>query len=169
MKRFFLVLLMSISALSFAQSEERVAKASKHNGSAIVGFGTGGPSFGLAYEYMLDQSGGVGGHLRIFSKDDHTPGVNNGYTIVGGALHHHFYKRSWDLDFSPSFNIINIDVLGSGDDKTTFGPGLGISLMTQLTDMISVGFENARYWVWFNDDYGGMAIDDFALKIRASF
>lgn len=168
MRRFFLLALMSFSALGFAQTDERTAKANKHNGSGVVGFGTGGPSFGLAYEYMFDQSAGLGGHLRIFSKDDDSPGVNNGYTIVGGALHHHFYKRSWDLSFSPSLNIINIDAL-NGDDKTAFGPGLGISLMTQLTDMISVGFDNARYWVWLNEDYGGMVIDDFALKVRASF
>ena len=157
------------TCLAHAQIEERTAKASHHNGAVTLGFGSGGTSFGLGYEYMYDQSAGVGGHMRIYQKDDTSPGTSNGLTIAGASMSHHFYKRSWDLSLSPSFNIINIDSVRPNGSKSTMGPGLSISIMTQITDMISIGFDNSRFWVWFNDEYRGLAIDDFAFRLRASF
>lgn len=162
MKRILLATLLSLSFAASAEFDEKTAKGTKHSGSLMLGFGQGGTAFGFGYEYMFDQSGGFGGHLRIFPKDKHA----NGLTVIGGSMVHHFYKRSWDLSFSPSFNIINID---GANDNTTFGPGLSISLMNQITDMVSVGFDNSRYWVWFEDSSRGLAIDDFAVRVRINF
>lgn len=170
MKQLLIAALFILSFNVHAQLEEKIAKASPHNASVLLGFGTGGIAFGLTYEHMFDQSAGIGGHLRVFPKDDDAPGISDGLTIIGASLSHHFYKRSWDLSFSPSLNIISIDsVRANSNDETTLGPGLTIALMTQITDMISIGFDNSRYWVWFNGEYAGLSIDDFALRVRASF
>lgn len=168
MKRILFVTLLCLSFSATAQFDEKVAKAAKHSGSFLVGFGAGGTAFGFAYEFMPDQSLGFDGHLRVFPKDNQGANQSQGLMVLGGSMVHHFYKRSWDLAFSPSFNIINIDAT-NGNDQTTFGPGLSISLMTQLTDQISVGFDNSRYWIWFDDDFRGSALDDFAIRIRSSF
>ncbi|MGE0526882.1 MAG: hypothetical protein AB7G93_14980 [Bdellovibrionales bacterium] len=173
MKR-LLIWLLSLSCVTTlslsasAQMDDHTAKGNTHNGFAMGSFTRAGFAFGLAYEYMFDASAGVGAHLRSFQKD-RDEGVN-GYMVVGAAYVSHFYKRSWDLSFAPSFNIINVDSYRDRpDDATTMGPGLTISLLYQVAERVAIGFDNSRYWVWFDDDYAGLIIDDLAFKLRVNF
>jgi hypothetical protein len=170
MKRLLCLLILMTSTSAFAQSDERSAKAATHNVSALLGHNAGGFNFGVSYEHMMDNSVGFGGHVRLFNKEDSGTNQVNGYMIIGGAMGYHFYKKNWDLSFSPSVNMINIDsVSANPDDASVIGPGLTISLVSQLTPNFAIGFDNSRYWVWFDDDYAGLAIDDFAVKARMSF
>ena len=141
----------------------------------------GGFSLGAAYEFMYDSSTGVGAHIRTFTKQAEATGPNppyvkehHGLMIFGATLGHHFFKGKWDLAFTPSFNIISIDSSDNStpprpDDATTMGPGLSIALLWQLTDMVAAGFDYSNYWVWFEEDHRGLAISDFAIKVKASF
>ena len=171
MKRILvLAIWLSCASVSNAQTDERTAKSSPHNIYALASFGLGGFSFGAAYEFMSDNSAGLGGHIRVVNKENGPINASNGYTIIGAQMGHHFYKKSWDLAFTPSANIINIDSVSlNPDDTSAFGPGLSISLLCSLTENFSLGFDNARYWVWFEEDYQGLVIDEFAIKGRFSF
>lgn len=161
------VLLGSVNV--FAQ-EDRSAKLGPHAVSAVASFPQGGFSIGAAYEYSLEDSMGVVGHFRLFSKEDAPKNPGHGLMVAGIGAAHHFYKKSWDLAFTPSINMINIDnVSKTGDDATAFGPGLSVSLLCQMTDRIAAGFEWANYWVWFNEDFAGKRVDDLGLKVRMNF
>ena len=174
MKRvIFAAVLFLSTGLAHAQLEDRTAKASPHNFSLNLAPSAGGISLGFAYEYMYDASTGVGAHIRTFSKEDSGPNTSNGYMIVGAGLGHHFFKRSWDLSFTPSFNILSIDSINPNnrDDSTTMGPGLSIALVWAFTDRFAVGFDYQNYWVWFDEDWNGPQneISDLSIKLRASF
>lgn len=147
------------------------AKAAAHNFSVLFSMNRGGAALGANYEYMYDGATGVGAHIRTFPKETGT--VRNqgpGYMIFGAQLGHHFYKKRWDLAFTPSFNFISIDShVARPDDTTTMGPGMSISLTWQLTDRIAAGFDYSNYWVWFSDDWAGLNMSDMALKVKASF
>lgn len=167
MKRILIAALALCSSAAFAQMDVRTARASQHNFSALLSKNTGGFSLGAGYEYMYDGATGVGAHIRSFSKEDSGPNRNHGYMIFGAALGHHFFKGKWDLAFTPSFNMISIDALGTTPgDSTTMGPGMSISLVWALTEMISLGFDYSNYWVWFDDDWAGLRMSDMALKLK---
>lgn len=169
MQKLILCLFVFSSLNAAAQMEDRSPKGGPHNASAVAGFNRGGFTFGAAYEYMYQDSMGVGAHLRWFNKEDSGTNRANGLFIIGAGAGHHFYKKSWDLSFTPSLNIINIDSVGAGDDSTTFGPGLSIALLCQVSSAVAVGFDFSNYYVWFDDDYAGQVISDMAFKIRMGF
>jgi hypothetical protein len=170
MKHLLILMVWLTSTVAIAESDDRSAKASPHNVSALLGHNAGGFNFGVAYEHMLDNSMAFGAHVRMFNKEDSGTNLVNGYLIIGASAGFHFYKKTWDLGISPSVNMINIDSYRARpDDASVIGPGLGLSLLTNITSTFAIGFENAKYWVWFDDDYAGLAIDDFAVKARLSF
>ncbi len=180
MIRVLLVTLAFSATTAFAQMDVKTAKASAHNFTGLLSMQTGGVSLGAGYEYMWDTSTGVGAHLRTFSKREAGTGANagdttsHGFMIFGASLGHHFFKGKWDLAFTPSFNIINIDSLSKAnpavpDDTMAMGPGMSISLVWLLTERISAGFDYSNYFVWFGDSYKGPVLSDFALKVKASF
>lgn len=167
MKRLIFILI-TLSSVSVSAQSDEAARSSKHNGYATLGINSGGLTFGAGYENMIDVGTGLTGGVRWFSKDDKRPA--NGLFIFGGGVAHHFYKKHWDLAFTPSMNVINIDTASRAqDDVTTLGPGLSISLLWQASPRIAIGFDNTRYWVWFDDDYSGTLIDDLSVRMRASF
>ena len=156
--------------LSSALAQDFTAKASPHNVAVDLSMNEGGFSIGAGYEYMLDEGAGwsVGGHARAFQKD-RSNGAN-GLMIIGAQSGYHFYKKAWDLGLVPSLNIVSIDSVSiKPGDATTFGPGLALTLTTQLTERFSVGFAYSNFYVWFNSDYRGLAISDLALRGRFSF
>ena len=167
----YLTLVLALLALpAMAQSEDRGARGGPHNASAVLSFAQGGLSFGAGYEYMAQDSIGIGGHFRWFNKEDGPRNASNGYMIIGASAAHHFYKKNWDLSFAPSFNLINIDnASATQDDGTTLGPGLSLSLLCALTDNVAMGFDWSNYWVWFDSDFAGKRIDDLGVKLRMSF
>lgn len=168
MKHLLLGLILMCSSASFAAMDERPAPHGPHNAWGTGGFNLGGFTLGAGYEYSLDPAFGVGGYIREFPKD--TKRGADGLVIVGAGAGYHFFKKSWDLAFTPGFAIVSIDSASAlKDDTTTFGPSLGIGLMCQLTSIWAVGFENTRYWVWFSNDYQGELRDDMSIKVRASF
>lgn len=170
MKRLLFLMILLNSQLAIAQNDDRSAKGSTHNVSAVLGYNAGGFNFGAGYEHMMDNSVGIGGHVRIFNKEDSGTNTTNGFMIIGGSMGYHFYKKNWDLSFTPSINMINIDsIVARPDDASAIGPGLSFGLVTQLTPNFALGFDNSRYWVWFDDDYAGGVIDDFAIKARMNF
>lgn len=170
MKQLLILMACLTSTLAFAQGEDRSAKASPHNVAALLGHNAGGFNFGVAYEHMMDNSMGFGAHVRMFNKEDSGTNTVNGYLIVGASLGYHFYKKTWDLGIAPSVNMINIDSYRARpDDASVLGPGLSLSLLSNITRTFAIGFENAKYWAWFDDDYAGLVIDDFAVKARMSF
>lgn len=179
MTRTVFIALACWSGLAFAQMD---AKSKGHNFSVLGSMQKGGFSLGAAYEYMYDGSTGIGGHIRTFPKNEATTGANaelnpsHGYMIFGATLGHHFFKGKWDLAFTPSFNIMSIDSESTAnpprpDDTTTMGPGLSISLLWSITEMIALGFDYSNYWVWFEDDYKGLQTDisDLAFRLKAGF
>lgn len=162
------------SNFSSSSSSNVEAKASGHNFSVLMSMARGGVSLGAAYEYMFDGATGVGGHIRTFPKETGNSSGNNGpgFMVFGAQMGHHFYKKRWDLAFTPSFNIISIDSHQTRpDDTTTMGPGMSISLLWQLTDRIALGFDYANYWIWLEDDWASTnhAISDMAVKLKAGF
>jgi hypothetical protein len=168
MKHLLLAAAMIFATAAYA-ADDRPSLSGPHNVSGTLGFAPGGVTISGAYEYMMDASWGVGGYLRMFPKEDSLPNPDEGLMIVGATLGHHFYKKNWDLSFTPGFALINIDAIGGRDDVTTFGPSLGIGLLYQLTGTWAVGFENTRYWVWFDSDWAGELRDDMSFKVRATF
>lgn len=153
-----------------ASAQEFTAKASPHNVFLDLSVNRGGLGVGAGYEYMLDPAAGlaIGGQVRGFSKDAHSRA--NGLMILGATGGFHFFKKAWDLAFTPSVNLISIDSYQqTPGDATTLGPGLGISLTTQLTERFAIGFAFNNYYVWFNNDYRGILINDLALRGRFSF
>ncbi len=136
-----------------------------------LGFWTGGMVLGVDYEYLGKQDFGLGGYLRMYEQDEdrQSPGV----TTIGFFIRPHFNKKSWDFYVSPGFGIIKIDDYDSnrnnGDDATTLGPSMALGLMYDLGGAISIGVESMSYWVWFEDDYRGQILEDFAMKLRVNF
>jgi len=170
MKNLFLILSLMASAGAFAQGDDRSAKSGPHSVNAVISFPNGGVSLGAGYEHMLQDSLGIEGHFRLFTKETDPSNASDGMLIIGAGASHHFYKKSWDLAFTPSLNLINIDtVKAGGDDTTALGPGLSISLLCQMSANVAVGFDWGNYWVWFNGDYAGKRVDDLALKLRLGF
>lgn len=168
MKNLMLALVLCVAAN--AQADDRSGKSGPHSVSAVASFPKGGFSLGGAYEYMMQDSLGIVGHFRFFAKEDDPGNRSDGMVIIGAGASHHFYKKSWDLSFTPSFNIINIDSAAvGGDDKMALGPGLTIAFLTQVSANVAIGFDWANYWVWFDDDYAGKKVDDLAIKLRLSF
>lgn len=180
---FVLVALMTFAGVAHAQmssgssgaSSAPDAKASLHNFSVLISMARGGAALGAAYEYMYEGSTGIGAHIRTFAKETSGDVIEQGpgLMIVGAQLGHHFFKKRWDLAFTPSFNLISIDSHVSGpnnpEDATTFGPGMSISLLWQITDRISAGFDYNNYWVWLDSDWAGHRISDMAFKLRVGF
>lgn len=170
MKQILLVGALLISIATVAQAEERMSSNGPHSVSGTMGFNTGGFTLSGEYEYMMDSSFGVGAYIREFPKDTDVKHSSNGYLMVGGNVDAHFYKKNWDLSFAPGFAVIKIDSSSAlKDDTTTMGPSLSVGLLWQLTPAFAVGFENARYWVWFSSDYAGQLRDDMSIKGRFSF
>ncbi len=170
MKSVFLFLALFGSFNVFAQTDAGSAKGGLHNASAVLSFPRGGFSFGLGYEYMMQDSMGFEAHLRMFNRNTDAGKTADGMMIVGVGASHHFYKKSWDLSFTPSVNIMNIESAATnGKDSTVFGPGLTVGLLTQVTPAIAIGVDWSNYWAWFDDDYAGKRVDDLAFKGRFSF
>lgn len=170
MKVFICTLALLISTASFAQTEDRPGTRGPHNAAVTAGVNRGGLTLGGEYEYMLPSALGVGAHVREFPKDTGPVNATDGYLIVGVSASHHFYKKTWDLSFSPGFDIINIDAVNSKPGSTTTaGPDLAIGLLCQVNSSVAIGFENTRYWVWFDKNYAGVLRDDLSFKVRATF
>lgn len=173
MKCILFASLLIWSGLAAAQMDVRSAKASTHNFSLLGSMAQGGFSLGANYEYMMDSSAGIVGHIRSFSKKTATtssPSSFSGLNVVGVGLGHHFFKGKWDLAFTPTFNILQIDSLTANPgDVTTMGPGMSVSLLWVITERFGAGFDWSNYWVWFDEDYRGLRISDMAVKLRASF
>ncbi len=165
MKRILLFVAFSFCFPAVAQLDS----TANRDGVMVLGsMSRGGFALGAAYEHLFENSTGLVGHFRMFQKDDDKGA--NGYMIFGGGLSHHFYKKKWDLAFTPSFNVISIDsVTTTPGDSTTMGPGLSIALLWTLTPKFSLGFDYNTYWVWFDEDYVGNVINDFAIKFKVAF
>lgn len=169
MKR-LLFLVTLLGSLNASAQTDASAKAGANSVSALASFSQGGFNFGAAFEHLYTDSMGIDGHIRIFNRDSKAPGTSDGLLIVGVGAAHHFYKKSWDLALTPSLNIINVDPASSSvDDKTTFGPGMTISLLCQWTPHLAFGVDWANYWVWFDSDFAGKRVDDLAVKAQYSF
>lgn len=167
MKHLLLATLLMTAPLAMAQGDDR-GKANPHNLNVTTGFNRGGFTFGAGYEHMFDGSTGAGGHFRMFSKDKDR-GLA-GLILIGADLSHHFYKKSWDLAFTPSLNMIMIDsAVAGGDDATTFGPGLAITLTWAMTERFALGFDYSNYWAWFDKDYQGLNVNDMSVRFRIGF
>ena len=169
MKTFVLGAMLALSTQG-ALAQDFAAKASLHNVAVDLSVNEGGFSLGAGYEYMFDEAAGwsVGGHARVFSKD--RPSYANGLMIIGAQSGYHFFKKAWDLGFVPSVNIISIDSYRvTPGNTTTVGPGLALTLTTQITERFAIGFAYSNFFVWFNNDYRGLAITDLALRGRFSF
>ncbi|MGE4131289.1 MAG: hypothetical protein AB7F86_06600 [Bdellovibrionales bacterium] len=192
MKRIVLSAIFAFSGVAMAQMDAGGSSSSGsgfssrsnvHNFSIVASKNYGGFSLGAAYEYMYEAATGIGGHIRSFSKEGSYSGSGSGkltarhegLMIFGAMLGHHFFKKHWDLAFTPSFNIISIDShYGTPsstipDDATTMGPGLSISLLWSITNSVGLGFDYSNYWVWFDDDWPGLRISDMGIKFKVAF
>lgn len=174
MKSFLVALAIATTSSGALASDYGLTK---HNVYGGLGFVTGGFGLGVDYENMSLKDFGMGGYVRMYQKEDDRTAP--GYMILGGFIRPHFNKKAWDFYVSPGFAIIMLDdnsKTASGanktaNDSTTFGPSLAIGLLYDLNGTVAIGFENMRHWIWFDEDWRGIqyAIDEFALKFRASF
>lgn len=167
MKRLLLGLLL-VGGFAHAQLDDAAGRGGLHNVNLKAGFTAGGFALGAGYEYLFDQATGIGGEFRTYQKNDDRG--SDGVMVVGATLGHHFYKKSWDLSFTPSFNLISIDrASAASEDVSSMGPGLSIGLTWQMNQRVAVGFDNSRYWIWFDEDARGLVMDDMSVKVKASF
>lgn len=172
MKSIILSLLLC-AGVAHAQLDDTAMGRTKSAVNAVVSMAKGGFSIGASYEYMLDPSTGVGGQLRTFQKHDTGPNLYPGVTILGAIGAAHFYKKNWDLSFTPSFNIISVDSYAASGtkpgDATTMGPGLSVGLTWAINQHVGLGFDYSNYWVWFQEDWRGPIVNDLAFRLKASF
>ncbi|MBX3022366.1 MAG: hypothetical protein KF799_11895 [Bdellovibrionales bacterium] len=165
-----LLLALSIfSAAAFAQSG---GQGKAQNLLVDVGFAQGGFKFGGAYDYIYNGSQGIGGQFHYYTKKEPATGTagKTGFMIAGAHTSYHFYKGDWDFSLAPSFNIVNIDNVGTNaEDKTGFGPGLSIGLTQAINDRVAIGFALNNYWVWFGEEIRGHQIDDLNFRVKVGF
>lgn len=162
------ILLVSIVlSLLTALSAQAQSLNSQHSVYGNIGFTEGGLGLGADYEYAADATFGIGGYTRFYKKDSEQPVTAPGYFTFGAFIRPHFNRKNWDLYVSPGIGIISID--GSQGDKTTLGPSLGIGLLYQIQNQIAIGVENMKHYVWFSDDYRGLAVNDLMIKARVNF
>jgi len=162
------IIALSIGTIAHAEMEDAAAKASPHNANMSLSWNRGGFAFGAGYEYMHDTSTGFGGNFRMFQRDSSRSA--DGLFIVSGTLGHHFFKRAWDLSFTPGISIINIDSANARqDDTTVVGPSLGMGILWQMADKFAIGFDYTNYWAWFDSDHSGHIISDLAVKGKFNF
>jgi hypothetical protein len=173
MKQFLLASVFFLSTAAFAQMDGSGRRAGPHNIAADASFNAGGFALGGEYEYMYDDSTGIGGFFHMFPKDTSDKRPVNGLFVIGAEMGHHFYKKNWDLNFAPGLAILNIQQAlkspPAPGDTTTLGPSLKISLLNQLTSAFALGFEFSNYYCWFNTDYSGFVRTDLAVKGRFTF
>jgi hypothetical protein len=163
-KSLMVALVMMVGA-STASAQYGVSQHAIYGG---LGFMAGGLALGVDYENLSSGEFGIGGYARIYQKDEDNgaPGI----TALGGFIRPHFSKKAWDFYVSPGFAIISIDSdTNNRDDATTLGPSMAIGLMYEMSGAVALGVENMSHWVWFEEDWRGMLIDDFMLRFRMSF
>lgn len=165
-----LMILTMLTSLNAAADMADPSKAGANSVSATLSFGWPSAIIGAQYEHMIKDSLTIGAHLRLFPKNTSASNSRNGYMVIGATAGHHFYKKEWDLSFTPSLNIINIDAASAtGKDVTTLAPGLSLGILYQFTNSIAAGFDYSHYHVWFDSNYAGASLDDLALRGRFSF
>lgn len=166
----FAALLLSWSGASFAANGTGPITSGLHSIYGAVGFTEGGFALGADYEYMGFSTFGLGGYLRMYQKDEDRGTAGNGVVTFGAFVRPHFSKKEWDFYVSPGFGIISIDAVGrTPGDSTTAGPSLALGLLYELTSTVSLGVENMRSWVWFDEDYRGLVVNDMMFKFRLNF
>ncbi|MCA9423358.1 MAG: outer membrane beta-barrel protein, partial [Nitrospira sp.] len=160
-------------ALIFGLSPKSEARgifaASPHSLYINFGLARGGMALGADYEYAIAEAHGIGGFLRFYDDDDDRGSSGDGLMTFGMFIRPHFQKQNWDFYLSPGFGVQSIKATGSREDKTTMGPSLAIGLLYEIQSQISIGIENMRHYVWFEDDYRGLFLDDFMFKFRMRF
>lgn len=164
--------LLAIAALSLATST--FAQDFGYTKNALYGgfgFTEGGFSLGVDYEYTGHRDFGFGGYARIYPKDDSGTLRKEGVTTFGAFVRPHFNKKAWDFYVSPGLAIISISSIYSSNpgDATTLGPSLALGLLYEINSNVALGIENMRTWVWFDNDWRGLRIDDLMFKFRVAF
>lgn len=168
MVRLLIGLMIFASTGAFAQMNDP-SKAPPNNISATLSFARPAPVFGIAFEHIMRDSMGLGAGIKMWQKETGTL-KQEGILIVGVNAAHHFYKKDWDLSFSPSLNIMNISSASAGGkDATTLAPGVSFGILCQVAPTIGVGFDWSAYQAWFDKDYAGRMIQDIAVRGRFSF
>lgn len=158
---------MKLLTLALAFFSTAASAAALHNAHVNAGMANGGFNFGAGYEYMYNQSQGLGGHFHYYSKDDKKGA--NGLMIFGAKTGFHFFKGDWDFALSPSVDIVNVDGAKGAGSKMGFGPGLSIALMVALNERVAIGFDHVNHYVWFGDDYRGQVVDDLNFRVKIGF
>lgn len=153
-----LVAALGLSSTAFA----------KNTVGGLLSLGHGGLSLGGSFEHEMDKGVDIGGYVRMFSKDRDRG--QDGYMTFGGNARIHAGMHGWDFSLAPGVGVLSIDSSrAGGDDVTTLAPSLGIAMLYQLNNNISLGVENYRYYAWLDDDARGLVIDDLAIKVTGSF
>jgi hypothetical protein len=170
MVRLLIGLIIFASTGAFAQMSDP-AKAPPNNISATLSFANPSPVFGIAFEHMMKDSMGLGAGIKMWQKDSDASNPRNGYLIVGANAGYHFYKKDWDLSFTPSLNILNISAARTGGkDATTLAPGVSFGILCQVAPNFAVGFDWSAYQAWFDKTYAGVTtIQDIAVRGRFHF
>ena len=137
----------------------------RSNVGVDAGMNAGGFTLGADYEYLLKRSYGFGGFARFFQKDEAKS--KNGLFIMGANARLHQYVDEFNFSVAPGFAIINVD--GGTQDTTSFGPSFSLAVTYSIAPTVAIGLENSRYWIWFDDDFRGLQIDDTSLRITFNF
>lgn len=168
MVRLLIGLMIFASTGAFAQMSDP-AKAPPNNISATLSFAAPSPVFGLAFEHMMKDSMGLGAALKLWQKETGSK-ARDGYLIVGANAGYHFYKKEWDLSFTPSLNIMNINPAAANQKSvTTLAPGVSFGILCQVAPTFGIGFDWSAYQAWFDSTYAGRMIQDIAVRGRFNF
>lgn len=161
------LVLAAAALLQSPASQAQVPPVHSHSVAVNAAMASGGFSLGGEYEYMLDRMTGVGGYARFFTKDDDHS--KPGGFVIGGQARVHYPLGRYDIFASPGVAIISVDGSGTKGDATTLGPSLNFGILYQLNDRFALGFDDSKYWVWFDKDWRGLLIDELAVHLRATF
>jgi hypothetical protein len=170
MVRLLIGLMIFASTGAFAQMSDP-SKAPPNNISATLSFAAPSPVFGIAFEHMMKDSMGLGAGLKMWQKEEGSK-ARDGFLVVGVNAGYHFYKKDWDLSFTPSLNIMNIKgSVGSHNtkDATSLAPGVSFGILCQVAPNFGVGFDWSAYQAWFDSTYAGTMIQDIAVRGRFHF
>lgn len=132
-----------------------------------AGFNRGGFTLGGDYEYLMKRQYGFGGFARFFQKDSGQGA--NGLFIFGGNARLHQVIEEFDFSVAPGMAIVSIDPAGNGESKVSVGPSFSLAVTYQLNDRVALGLENSRYYVWFDENYRGIVMDDTSFRFVANF
>lgn len=138
----------------------------RSNVGVNFGMAPGGVTLGGEYEHLMKRGYGLGGFARFFQKDSAKTNGKGIFALGANARIHHRIDQ-FEFSVAPGVALINVD--DRTDDTTSLGPSFSLALTYEFKEGIALGLENTRYWIWLDEDFRGLVIDDTSLRMTFNF